>query len=221
MEKVLVVEDDLDIARVLQLELQRAGYAVDVIRDGKTAAAYDVSDTALVILDLLLPGMDGVDVCRSIRERSSVPIIMLTARDTTSDTVIGLDSGATDYMTKPFESDELLARVRAHIRTNQTRQRTLTMGDVVLYRDAHEVEIGGKPLELTATEFRLLEHFLLNPNKVFTRDGLMNAVWGTDFVGESNVVDVHVGHLRHKLRERGAPGSLIRTVRGVGYILRT
>jgi len=221
MEKVLVVEDDPDIARVLQLELQRAGYAVDLVRDGKLAAAYDVSDTALVILDLLLPGMDGVDVCRAIRERSTIPVIMLTARDTTRDTVIGLDAGATDYVTKPFEIEELLARVRAHIRANQTRQRTLSIGDVVLYRDAHEVEVRGRHVELTATEFRLLEHFLLNPNKVFTRDALMNAVWGTDFVGESNVVDVHVGHLRRKLREAGAPETLIRTVRGVGYILRT
>ncbi|MDE2571282.1 MAG: response regulator transcription factor [bacterium] len=221
MEKVLVVEDDPDIARVLQLELQRAGYGVDVVRDGKTASTYDVGETALVILDLLLPGMDGVDVCRSIRERSSVPIIMLTARDTTRDTVTGLDSGATDYMTKPFDIEELLARARAHIRTNQTRQRTLGAGDLLLYRDAHEVEVGGKPLELTATEFRLLEHLLLNSNKVFTRDALMNAIWGTDFIGESNVVDVHVGHLRRKLRDAGVPETLIRTVRGVGYILRT
>jgi len=221
MEKVLVVEDDLDIARILQLELQRAGYDVDVVRDGKAAATYDVSNLSLVVLDLLLPGMDGVDVCRAIRERSAVPILMLTARDTTRDTVVGLDAGATDYLTKPFEIEELLARVRAHIRTNQTRQRTLVAGEVTLYRDAHEVEVRGSLLDLTATEFRLLEHFLLNPNKVFTRDALMNAVWGTDFVGESNVVDVHVGHLRRKLREAGASENMIRTVRGVGYILRT
>ena len=173
-----------------------------------------------MILDVLLPGLDGFEICRRIRAHSSVPILMLTARDEISDRVMGLDLGADDYLTKPFSFAELLARVRAILRRHGavTARTTLRSADIVLDRDAHTVERTGHPVVLTAKEFELLEFFMSHPRQVFLREVILDRVLGYDFAGDTNVVDVHIGHLRDKLGDR--PPRLLHTVRGVGYVWR-
>ncbi|GAA1512752.1 response regulator transcription factor [Dactylosporangium maewongense] len=216
MVHVLVVDDDPPLADSLRRALVYSGYRVTVAGSGPAAldaVAHERPD--LVVLDRMLPGLDGVGVCRRLRATDrDLPVLMLTARDTTADRVEGLDAGADDYLVKPFEPDELLARVRALLR--RTRQDGLEFHDLWLDPGAHECRRGGTPLELTALEFRLLEHFLTHPRQVLSRGQLLDAVWGMGFASASNVVDVYVGYLRAKL---GEP-RLLHTVRGVGYVLK-
>ncbi|MGC2128601.1 MAG: response regulator transcription factor [Candidatus Aquilonibacter sp.] len=217
--KVLVIEDDAAIGRVLQLELEHEGYDVESARDGLEGLEKALKEPDLVILDLMLPRMDGLEVCRRIRAKSRVPIIMLTAKDRVPDRVSGLDIGADDYLTKPFATEELLARVRARLRERAPHSNVIHYHDVVMDRDRHEVTRAGRPITLTAKEYALLEYLLLHRNKVHTRDELFNGVWGSDFLGDSNLIDVYVRYLRGKIDE-GFDEKLITTVRGVGYTIR-
>src|SRR5580693_4734764 len=217
--RILVIEDDAAIGRVLQLELEHEGYEVEVARDGLAGLEKALKEPDLVVLDLMLPRMDGIEVCKRIRAKSRVPIIMLTARDRVPDRVAGLDVGADDYVTKPFSTEELLARVRARLRERIPQGNVIEYRDVVMDRDRHEVHRGGKPIALTAKEYALLEYLLLHRNKVHTRDELFNGVWGSDFLGGSNLIDVYIRYLRSKIDENFEP-KLIITVRGVGYMLR-
>ena len=217
--RVLVVEDDRQIARVLKLELEHEGYVVDSAHDGLAGLERALKEPDLVILDLMLPKMDGVEVCKRIRAKSRVPIIMLTAKDRVQDRVSGLDVGADDYLTKPFAIEELLARVRARLRERHPHSNVLTAKDLIMDRDRHEVQRAGRLIALTAKEYALLEYLLLHRNKVHTRDELFNGVWGSDFLGDSNLIDVYIRYLRGKIDE-GFDDKLIQTVRGVGYTLK-
>jgi two-component system, OmpR family, response regulator ArlR len=217
--RILVIEDDAAISRVLQLELEHEHYDVDVARDGLTGLEKALKEPDLVILDLMIPRMDGFEVCKRIRAKSHVPIIMLTAKDRVPDRVAGLDLGADDYVTKPFSTPELLARVRARLRERSPQSNVIEYRDVVMDRDRHEVHRGGKAIALTAKEYALLEYLLLHRNKVHTRDELFNGVWGSDFLGDSNLIDVYVRYLRGKIDD-GFDDKLITTVRGVGYTIK-
>jgi two-component system response regulator MprA len=218
--RVLVVEDDGPIADSLRRVLVYEGYEVAVAGDGPGAlSAVDASEPDVVVLDRMLPGLDGIAVCRRLRARGGGGplVLMLTARDATADRVAGLDAGADDYLVKPFDYDELLARIRALLRRRQPEKSELAeFDDLVLDLRAHEARRGGREIELTAQEFALLRYFLEHPRQVFTRAQLRAAVWGMDFDSASNVVDVYVGYLRAKL---GEP-RLLHTVRGVGYVLK-
>jgi len=222
--RVLVVEDEEKISQFLRKGLSEKGYSVETVSDADAALErIESGPYDLLILDLLLPGSrDGLELCREIRARG-VPskILMLTARDTTEDVVRGLDAGADDYLTKPFKFDELLARVRALVRRGGAgRTELLRYGPVELDRLKHKARVDGKGLDLTPKEFHLLQHFLLHPEEVVRRTELLEKVWDMHFDPESNVVDVHVGNLRRKLRQ--ATGyELIETVRGVGFRLQT
>ena len=217
--RIVVVEDDAAIARVLRLELQHEGYLVELAQNGVEGLELALKEPDLVILDLMLPRMDGMEVCRRIRAKSRVPIIMLTAKDRVPDRVAGLDTGANDYLTKPFATEELLARVRAQLREREPQERSIRFKDIVMDRDRHEVRRGGKEIALTAKEYALLEYLLLHRNKVHTRDELFNGVWGSDFLGDSNLIDVYIRYLRGKLEE-GFDEKLISTVRGIGYSIK-
>ena len=217
--RILVIEDDAAISRVLQLELEHERYEVDVARDGLAGLEKALKEPDLVILDLMIPRMDGLEVCRRIRAKSRVPIIMLTAKDRVPDRVAGLDLGADDYVTKPFSTPELLARVRARLRERSPQSNVIEYRDVVMDRDRHEVHRAEKPIALTAKEYALLEYLLLHRNKVHTRDELFNGVWGSDFLGDSNLIDVYVRYLRGKIDD-GFDDKLITTVRGVGYTIK-
>ena len=218
---ILVVDDDARIAASLRRALIYEGYEVQVAGDGPAAlASIRDREPDLVVLDVMLPGLDGVEVAGRLRAGGSVPILMLTARDATADRVRGLDSGADDYLVKPFDYDELLARVRALLRRRGPARRSLLQyGGLTMDVAAHEVQRDDRPVQLTAQEFALLQHFLRHPRQVLTRDQLLDAVWGFDSGAASNVVDVYVGYVRQKLEERGQP-RLLHTVRGVGYVLR-
>jgi DNA-binding response OmpR family regulator len=218
--KILVVEDDANIARVLQLELEHEGFEVEVCSDGASAIERALKQPDLIILDVLLPRMDGLEVCRRVRKHSSVPIIMLTAKDAVPDRITGLDTGANDYLTKPFSIEELLARIRVQLREREPGPRTLAAGSLTLNRDTREVVRGERRISLTAKEFSLLEFLLMYPNKVHTRDEIFNSVWGSDFLGESNLIDVYIRYLRNKV-DIGSEEKLIQTIRGVGYSLKT
>ncbi|HLZ30938.1 MAG TPA: response regulator transcription factor [Chloroflexota bacterium] len=220
--RVLVVDDDPRIAASIRRALVYEGYAVEVAADGVAALARVRAHLPdLVVLDLMLPGLDGLEVCRRLRASDEVPILMLTARDTTADRVRGLDTGADDYLVKPFAYEELLARVRALLRRHPSgpRRVRLLWDDVGLDVAAHEAWRGQRAVELTALEFKLLEQFLEHPRQVLTRQGLLESVWGFPTDTASNVVDVYVGYLRQKLEAEGEP-RVIQTVRGVGYVLR-
>jgi len=219
---VLVVDDDQRIASAIRRALIYEGYQVEVARDGPVALTH-VRERApdLMILDVMLPGLDGMEVARRLQAGGGeFPILMLTAKDGTSDRVRGLDSGADDYLVKPFAYEELLARVRALLRRRAPRrQRSIRYADISMDLGAHEVKRDGRLIGLTAKEFDLLELFVRNPRQVLTRERIMDAVWGFDFGATSNVVDVYVGYLRQKLEDGGAP-RVIQTLRGVGYVLR-
>jgi DNA-binding response OmpR family regulator len=218
-QKILVIEDDARIARVLQLELDHEGFDVEVCNDGASAIERALKGPDLIILDLLLPRIDGLEVCRRVRRHSAVPIIMLTAKDAVPDRIAGLDTGANDYLTKPFSIEELLARIRVQLRSHEPAARILQAKDLTLNRDTHEVSRGDRRVELTAKEFSLLEFLMMYPNKVHTRDEIFNSVWGSDFLGGSNLIDVYIRYLRNKIDD-ASPDKLIQTVRGVGYALR-
>jgi two-component system, OmpR family, response regulator ArlR len=217
--KVLVVEDDAQILRVLELELKHEGYEVDTARDGLAGLERALKEPDLVVLDLMLPKLDGMEVCARIRAKSNVPIIMLTAKDRIPDRVAGLDLGADDYLAKPFSIEELLARIRARLRDRRPHDNVIGAKDLTMDRDRHEVRRGGKDVQLTAKEYALLEYLLLHRNKVHTRDELFNGVWGSDFLGDSNLIDVYIRYLRGKIDD-GFDDKLIQTVRGVGYALK-
>jgi len=219
--RILVVDDDSRIAASLRRALIYEGYRVDVAVDGRGALATAREQPPdLVVLDVMLPGLDGLEVCRRLRTDGDVPVLMLTAKDSTADRVHGLDSGADDYLVKPFAYEELLARVRALLRRGGPRSsHILRCGDLVVDVGAHEARRRGRLLTLTAQEFTLLEHFLRHARQVLTREQLLDAVWGFDAATASNVVDVYVGYLRQKMEEHGEP-RLLHTVRGVGYVLR-
>ena len=217
--KILVVEDDRKVASFIEQGLREEGYAVDVARDGEEATMMaHVYDYDLLVLDVMLPKKTGLQIAAELRREGRVaPILMLTARDTTEDVVRGLDAGADDYLSKPFKFDELLARVRALVRRGgAARTELLRYGPLEMDRLKHKVRANGKALDLTPKEFHLLQHFLLHPEEVVRRTELLEKVWDMHFDPESNVVDVHVGNLRRKLRE--ATGvDLVSTVRGVGF----
>lgn len=227
--RILVVDDDAKITSFLRRGLVLEGYDVIVCNSGIDAlrlVAEQVPD--LIILDIMMPGVDGLEVCRRIRTAGeTVPILMLTARDTVSDRVKGLDMGADDYLVKPFALEELTARVRALLRRNKgamaeeldARPGVLRYADLELDTASREAKRGARPVELTAKEFELLALFLNHPRQVLTRDTLMEKVWGYDYTGESNVLEVYVGYLRQKLEAGGEP-RVIHTVRGVGYVLK-
>jgi DNA-binding response OmpR family regulator len=218
---VLVVEDDTDIAGVLRRSLDKEGYDVRLAGDGEAAIeeAGDFEPDA-VVLDLGLPRLDGVEVCRRLREDGDVPILILTARDALDARVEGLDSGADDYLVKPFERDELLARLRALLRRRPPRGSAyLVVGDLRLNPDTRQVTRGERDLELTAREFELLEHLMRNERIVVSRQALLDEVWGYHPFAETNTVDVFISNLRRKLEARGED-RLLHTVRGAGYVLR-
>ena len=217
--KVLVVEDDVQIVRVLRLELEHEGYQVETASDGLAGLEKALKEPDLVILDVMLPKMDGLEVCTRVRAKSKVPIIMLTAKDRIPDRVSGLDLGADDYLVKPFSIEELLARVRARLRERHPKSNVLAVRDLTMDRDRHEVRRADRAIALTAKEYALLEYLLLHRNKVHTRDELFNGVWGSDFLGDSNLIDVYIRYLRGKIDD-GFEDKLISTVRGVGYTLR-
>jgi len=219
--RILVVEDDKKVASFVEKGLREDGYAVDVAHDGEDGALKaHVHDYDLLILDVMLPGKTGFDILTGLRrEESSVPVLLLTARDSTEDIVRGLDAGADDYLTKPFSFEVLLARVRALVRRGGARRlERLRYADVELDRIQHTAARGGRDLKLTAKEFHLLEFFLLHPEEVVKRTHLLEKVWDLHFDPMSNVVDVHVAKLRRKLKKEGE-GPLLHTVRGVGYML--
>ena len=219
--RVLVVEDDEDIADVLRRSLRNEGYDVRTSADGIDAldvAAGFIPD--LVVLDLGLPRLDGVEVCRRLRADSDVPILMLTARTETEDRVGGLDSGADDYLVKPFERKELLARIRALLRRRPPRgSASLAVSDLTLNPDTREVKRGEREIELTNREFELLEHLMRNERLVVSRERLLDEVWGYDPTAATNTIDVFISNLRRKLEEGGEP-RLLHTKRGAGYVLK-
>jgi two-component system response regulator MprA len=219
--RILVVDDDARLADSLRRALTYEGHTVDVAADGPAAlAAARDRPPDLVVLDVMLPGMDGVEVCRRLRGGSNLPILMLTARDAISDRVAGLDAGADDYLVKPFAYDELLARVRALLRRRDPGDKEiLHCADLVMDVSRHEVRRGDQPVELTALQFDVLEHFLRHRDQVLERDRLLVAVWGIDSDAVSNVVDVTVAGLRARIEAEDRP-RLLHTVRGVGYVLR-
>jgi two-component system copper resistance phosphate regulon response regulator CusR len=220
--RILVVEDDRKVASFVERGLREEGYAVDVAHDGEDGALKAmVYEYDLVVLDVMLPGQTGYEIVRELRRRGkSVPVLMLSARDATDDVVRGLNLGADDYLTKPFSFDVLLARIRALIRRGGAqRLERLSYDDVEMDRIRHTATRAGKDLDLTPKEFQLLEYFLLHPEEVVRRTELLEKVWDLHFDPMSNVVDVHVGNLRRKLRNAGED-PLINTSRGVGFILR-
>jgi DNA-binding response OmpR family regulator len=218
--RVLVIEDDRDIARLVELALEQHGFEVRCAHDGLSGlTATQEFDPAGVILDIMLPKMDGVGVLKRLRETGNrVPVIMLTARDTTSDKVHSLDLGADDYLTKPFDVEELLARLRALLRRAEGDE-MLRVADLTINRATREVRRGGREIDLTAKEFELLEFMARNHRRVLSRDLLLSRVWNHGFGATSNVVDVYMGYLRRKVDAPGEP-RLIKTVHGVGYALR-
>ncbi len=217
---VLLVEDEETIVEFLTMGLTYEGFAVHAVRDGREAMpAFERVRPHLVLLDIMLPGVDGITLCRTLRARSDVPIIMLTARGEVEDRIEGLDSGADDYLPKPFRFAELMARVRAVLRRHQiVAGSVLTVGELRLDRNTREVADAGAPVSLTPREFDLLECFMLHPRQVLTRDAILNRVWGYEQVVDTNVVDVYVRYLRAKLGDERH--ERIQAVRGVGYTLR-
>jgi two-component system response regulator MprA len=219
--RVLVVEDDMDIAGVLRRSLGMAGYEVRIAGDGESALEESaVFEPDAVVLDLGLPKLDGVEVCRRLRQDGDVPILMLTARDAVDSRVEGLDSGADDYIVKPFERDELLARLRALLRRRPPRGSAyMVVADLRLNPATREVTRGDRQIDLTSREFELLEHLMRNTKLVVSRQALLDEVWGYHPFAETNTVDVFVSNLRRKL-EAGGERRLLHTVRGAGYVLR-
>lgn len=224
MSKILIVEDEVKIARFIELELKYEGYEVEVAhngRDGLEKALHNNID--LMVLDIMLPELSGIEVCRRVRLESDLPIIMLTAKDDVTDKVAGLDMGADDYMTKPFAIEELLARIRVALNRKKKQQGqkldTITFGDLVVNVSGHSVSYKNEEINLTKKEYELLEYLLRNKNVAVTREQLLNNVWDYDYLGDTNVVDVYVRYLRQKIDDRFGI-HIISTVRGVGYIIK-
>ena len=233
MARILIVEDEAKIARFVELELSHEGYEVEKVADGRSAVETALSqDFDLILLDVLLPQLNGMEVLRRIRRESDVPVIMLTARDAVMDKVAGLDAGADDYITKPFAIEELLARIRVALKRRESApeaetpaappepdHHVLAIRGVSLDVERHEVKVGDDPIELTNREFEVLKALMENRNVVMTRDRLASLALGYDYVGETNIIDVYIRHLRSKIDDRFGI-KLITTVRGVGYVIR-
>ncbi len=226
MTKILIVEDERKIARFLELELKHEGYEVETAGDGRTGLDMALTHAPdLLVLDLMLPELSGIEVCRRLRHESDVPIIMLTAKDDVSDKVMGLDMGADDYMTKPFAIEELLARIRVALRKPREQAAApaaeetsvLRAGPLSLDPERYAVQYGDEPVTLTKKEFDLLKYLMENKGKAVTRDELLNNVWGYEYAGDTNVVDVYIRYLRHKIDERFGIHT-IQTIRSVGYL---
>ncbi len=221
--EILIVEDDKAITRLLELEFNYEGYSFDVAYDGRSGFnKFLENEYQLIILDLMLPELSGLDVCRKIRKTSSVPVIMLTARRDLTDKIMGLDIGADDYVTKPFEMEELLARIRAALRRSNlqsTQEHRLVVDQLSLDTLTREVFVNDVAIELTKTEYNLLEYLLLNKGLVLTREQILEHVWAYDFEGDSNVLDVYIRYLRNKI-DYPFKLDLIHTVRGVGYSIK-
>lgn len=217
---ILVVEDETKIARVLELELEFEGYQVTKAHDGMEGLRlYREQEWDLLLLDIMLPGLSGTDLLKRIRSGDEdTPVIMLTAKDAVSDKVTGLDLGANDYVTKPFEIEELLARIRAALRTKSDQQ-LMSIEDLTVNVSTHEVHRGEHSIELTAKEFSLLVYLMKNKRQVLNREQLLEGVWGFDYYGDTNIVDVYIRYLRNKL-DKGYETKLIHTIRGVGYVLK-
>jgi DNA-binding response OmpR family regulator len=222
-DKVLLIEDEPQIAGFISRGLRREGYNVLVAADGETGLEMAFGELPeIIILDIMLPGIDGLTVCRQIREAElQTPILMLTAKDAIPDRVAGLEAGADDYLVKPFAFEELIARVRALSRRRAPIESDapLTFADLTLNPSTRMARRGDRAIELTAKEYDLLELFMRHPNQVLTRDQIYNRIWGYDFGGESNIIEVYIRYLRSKLEQEGEP-RLLHTVRGVGYALR-
>ena len=222
--KILIIEDEKQIARFLELELSHEGYIVDIAYDGRTGLEKAIAENqyALILLDIMLPGINGIEVLRRIRQVKGTPVIMLTARDEVTDKVMGLDTGADDYVTKPFIIEELLARIRAALRKNDVNKQTidlLKISDLELNIARHEVKRAGQIIDLTKKEYDLLEYLIRNKGLVLTRDQILENVWGFEYAGDTNVVDVYIRYLRSKIDE-GYDKKLIQTIRGVGYSMK-
>lgn len=225
MSRILIVEDEKKIARFLELELEHEGYEVATAEDGRTGLEKALSwDPDLLILDLMLPELSGIEVCRRLRHESDVPIIMLTAKDDVSDKVMGLDMGADDYMTKPFAIEELLARIRVGLKKRRasdsfypTFSPVITCGDLTLDAGSYTVTCKGESIVLTKKEFDLLRYLMQHKGQAVTRDALLSDVWGYDYAGDTNVVDVYIRYLRHKIDEPFGIKTL-HTIRAVGYM---
>ena len=222
-ERILLVEDEEKLSRMVELELRYEGYEVEKAFDGRTGLERALAgDFDLILLDIMLPAPSGTEVLRRLRKERQTPVILLTARDAVVDKVSGLDAGADDYVTKPFAIEELLARIRAALRKRPAAPAEapkLTCGALVMDVERHEVSVSGTPVELTRREFDLLRYLLENKEKVISRESLLDNVWGFDFAGETNAVDVYIRFLRSKIDERFGV-KLIHTVRGVGYVIR-
>ena len=223
--RIFIVEDERRIARFLQMELEHEGFLTATESNGRRAYERILQEQYdLVLLDLMLPEMDGLAICQSVRKLSDIPIIMLTAKDDLEDKVQGLDIGANDYITKPFAIEELLARIRATLRARRpaeagSGEKMLVTRDLVMYPDRYEVKVKGEPVELTKKEYQLLEYLLRNKRTVLTRDQILQKVWGYDYIGDTNVVDVYLRYLRAKIDERFGE-KYIHTMRGVGYVVK-
>lgn len=229
MKKVLVVEDELSIAKLLQYNLEKDGYEVDVAMDGQEGFDMAKEDSYdIILLDIMLPGKDGMDVCRELRqEKIETPIIMLTAKDSEIDKIVGLEIGADDYITKPFSPREVLARMKAIFRllskqsspdTKQEEQETeLLFEDLAIYPDKYEVIVKGEKVDFTPKEFELLLYLARHSNRILSREQLLLAIWDFDFAGETRIVDVHISHLREKIESNPKEPKYIKTARGFGY----
>jgi len=220
MQKILLIEDEKNIARFIELELKHEAFNVTVVHDGREGLELALSESfSCILLDVMLPNLNGIEVCRRIRMNNDVPIILITARDAIMDRVAGLDAGADDYIVKPFAIEELLARIRSILRrSNISITSVLTHRDIKINQEAHEVYFKGEKMELTKTEYDLLTLLVESANKVCTRELILEKVWGYDSEVETNVVDVYIRHLRSKFVSDLKP--YIETVRGVGYVMR-
>lgn len=223
-KRIFIVEDERRIARFLQIELEHEGFETATEDNGRRAFERIIQEKYdLVLLDVMLPEMDGMTICKRVREISNIPIIMLTARDEISDKVQGLDIGADDYMTKPFAIEELLARIRSNLRKHVSEDAPeiehFNVKNLVIYPSRFEAFVGEEPIELTKKEYSLLEYLMRNKRTVLTRDQILQEVWGYDYVGDTNVVDVYIRYLRAKIDDRFQE-KYIHTVRGVGYVVK-
>jgi two-component system response regulator RegX3 len=225
MSRILVVEDEETLAEAISFLLSKEGFEVEIAEDGPAAvAAFEKDGADLILLDLMLPGLSGTEVCRQIRAKSSVPIIMLTAKDSEIDKVVGLEIGADDYVTKPYSSRELIARIRAVLRRGElgdatTVEGVLSVGPIRLDSDRHVISVNNEQVALPLKEFELLEFLMRNSGRVLTRMQLIDRVWGSDYVGDTKTLDVHIKRLRAKIEKDPANPEMIQTVRGMGYKL--
>lgn len=222
MKKILIIEDEPSMAEAIEYTLVREGYLVDIATDGGEGIERFNRDGAdLVLLDLMLPVVDGLEVCKQIRSTSAVPILMLTAKDSDIDEVLGLEMGADDYVTKPFNTRKLVARIKAVLRRggNREEERVLECGGITMDTEKHQVSVEGEPVDLTPIEYRILEAFMRSRGKALSREFLLNRVWSGDFYGSPKTLDVHIRHLREKVEEDPACPLYIVTVRGMGYRL--